>query len=319
MARMQLGMTLAIANPTSHSGKSVAGAESVRRFFETYTAATTGFELRFTAAAGDAERIAAEAEGYDTILVIGGDGVIHEAVNGLMTIEEARRPRLAIVPFGSGNDYARTLGLAANDPEKALSQLLTGSELSLDLGLVSSDAYPQSVYFTESLSFGLDAAIALDTTMRRAEGTRQQGEGLFLTSSLKLALRASKGYPCVAQIDGDKPMYLTSLIFAVLNGPTYGGGFRICPQANPRDGVLDVCYNVRHPWMPHLMFLLGLARFGLHARSRLVRLRTFSKAQIEFPEGAPCQVDGEELAGTRFSIEVVPKALRVVASRNHCW
>ena len=263
--------------------------------------------------------MAAEAGEYDTLLVIGGDGVIHEAVNGLMAIDAANRPRLAIVPFGSGNDFARTLGKAANNPERALSQILTGTEMTLDLGFVESDACEQGTYFTESLSFGLDAAIAIDTTRRRAEGTKQQGEGLFLTSSIKLAARASKGYPCVARIDDDDPIRLASLIFAVLNGPTYGGGFRICPQADPRDGLLDVCYNVRHPWMPHLMFLLGLARFGLHTHSRMVRLRTCREIRIEFPEGAPCQVDGEELAGTRFSIRVVPEALRVVVPNNHRW
>ena len=228
MARIQLGSTLAIANPASHSGKGAAGAEVVRRFFETYTSSTTSFELRHTTATGDAERMAAEAGEYDTLLVIGGDGVIHEAVNGLMAIDTTNRPRLAIVPFGSGNDFARTLGKAANNPERALSQILTGTEMTLDLGFVESDACEQGTYFTESLSFGLDAAIAIDTTRRRAEGTKQQGEGLFLTSSIKLAARASKGYPCVARIDDDDPIWLTSLIFAVLNGPTYGGGFRIC-------------------------------------------------------------------------------------------
>ena len=313
MARINLGKTLAIANPTSHSGKAAAGAEVVRGLLEVYSAATTEFEMRLTQAPGDAERIAAQAGEYDTVIVVGGDGVIHEAVNGLMAVPQDQRPCLAIVPMGSGNDFARTLGMVTNNPQRALEQILTGAMRTLDLGHVTSDACPEGTYFTESLSFGLDAAVAIDTTSRRAQGTRQEGSGLFVTSAIKLAVRASKGYPCVARINGEDPLDLTSLIFAVLNGPTYGGGFRICPGADPTDGQLDVCYNVRQPRLPRLMLLLGLARFGLHAHSPIVRMRTLREAQVTFAQGTPCQVDGEELAGREFSIRVEPRALQVVA------
>ena len=316
MPMNNLGSTLAIANPAAHSGRGAVGAEHVKRFFEICPSASTSFELQLTSAPGDARRIAAQASGFDTVIAVGGDGVIHEVVNGLMEIVPDQRPRLGIVPLGSGNDFARTLVLTPNDPNTALRMMLTGHEKALDLGHVTSDARPEGVYFTESLSFGLDAAIALDTTKRRAEGTRQEGEGLFLTSSIKLALRASKGYPCVARIDGGEPLELTALIFAVLNGPTYGGGFRICPQADPCDGRLDLCYNVRKPWMPHLMFLLALARFGRHTRSSYVRLRKLHEAHVEYAGEVPCQVDGEEFAGTSFSIAVVPDAIRVIVPRE---
>lgn len=312
MARINLGKTLAIANPTSHSGKAAAGAEVVRGLLEVYSAAITGFEMRLTQASGDAERIAAQAEEYDTVIVVGGDGVIHEAVNGLMAVPQDQRPRLAIVPMGSGNDFARTLGMVANNPQRALEQILTGTVHTLDLGHVTSDACPEGTYFTESLSFGLDAAVAIDTTNRRAQGTRQEGSGLFVTSAIKLAARASKGYPCVARINGEGPLDLTSLIFAVLNGPTYGGGFRICPGADPTDGLLDVCYNVRQPRLPRLMLLLGLARFGLHTHSPIVRMRTLRDAQVTFAQDTPCQVDGEKLGGREFCIRVEPRVLQVV-------
>ena len=111
-------------------------------------------------------------------------------------------------------------------------------------------------------------------------------------------------------------MSLTSLIFAVLNGPTYGGGFRICPAADPCDGLLDVCYNVGHPNLLHLLFLLGLARFGKHTKSRVARLRTMRTVQIDFFDDVPCQVDGEELKGRSFHVQVVPGAVRVVVPRS---
>ena len=95
-------------------------------------------------------------------------------------------------------------------------------------------------------------------------------------------------------------------------GPTYGGGFRICPDADPGDGLLDVCYNVRKPLLPHLLALFGLARSGRHARSSVVSLRRIRHAVLDFAEEPPCQVDGERLQGTHFEIDVIPRALRVV-------
>lgn len=315
----RLGRTLVIVNPVAHSGRGKAAADLVMRFFSVYEGATNGFEMLMTEASGDAVGMAAAAGEYDSVIALGGDGVIHEVLNGLMAIDVARRPRLGVIPMGSGNDYARTLGMRANDPNEALAQLLGGKERILDVGFATSDACAEGVYFTESLSFGLDAAIALDTTVRRGQGTRQHGEGLFVTSAIALAAKARSGYPCRAVIDGESPLELTSLIFATLNGPTYGGGFRICPDADPCDGRLDVCYNLRQPWVAHLMLLLGLARFGWHTRSSLVRLRRFSEAEVEFFDETPCQVDGEELQGRRFAIRVVPAALRVLVAPRFRW
>ena len=316
----RLGHTLVIANPASHSGKGAAGAETVRRFLDIYESATSGYDLKLTEHSCDAQRMAQDASAYDTVIVLGGDGVIHEAVNGLMTIDAAQRPRMGVIPLGSGNDYARTQGLTLNNPDRSLAELLAGTERSFDVGYVSSDACPEGAYFAETLSFGLDAAIALDTTTRRAEGTKQEGAGLFATSSIKLFSRAQAGHPCVVRFDDEEPISLSSLIFAVQNGPTYGGGFRICPKADPTDGLLDVCYNVRHPWVPVLLVLLGMARFGLHTGSRAVRLRTARHIDIEFTEGEPpCQVDGEELRGSRFSVEVEHNARRVIVPPANRW
>ena len=322
MSRAHLGKTLVIANPASHSGRGAEGAERVRRLLAAYGSVTSGFEVRLTEAPGDAQRFAAEARGYDTVLAVGGDGVIHEVVCGLMALPTGARPRLGIVPLGSGNDFARTLGMTPGNVDTALRELLLSGVRTMDVGRVASDACPEGTYFMETLSFGLDAAIAIDTTVRRAQGTRQQGAGLFLTSSLKMFSRARTPYACTLRLDGGEPFELRSLILAVQNGPTYGGGFRICPAAVPADGLLDVCYNVRHPWVPHLLLLLGLARFGRHTGSSAVRFERVQHLEADFSaayEPCPCQVDGEELAGTRFEAEVVPQALRVLVPASCRW
>lgn len=324
MPTNNLGRTLVIANPASHSGKGAAAAERVRRFFESYDSVTDAFDIELTRAPLDAVDIAAAAGGMDTVIALGGDGLIHEVVNGLMAIDERDRPRLGIIPMGSGNDFARTLGCTFNHPEAALEEMLSGRPCSFDLGLVTSDQQPHGplanspgTYFMETLSFGIDAAIAIDTIDRRAAGTSQEGSALFATSSVKIVAAGSAGYPSHVSIDGEEPIDLTTLVFAVQNGPTYGGGFRICPEADPTDGTLNLCYNVKKPFVLHLLVLLGLARFGKHVRSSAVRLRTASTVTLDFPERAvPCQVDGEPLEGAHFEVSVVPHALEVIVPQG---
>lgn len=306
MAHSPLGRTLLIANPAAHSGKGAAGADFARHFLGSFSSATRGYEIRLTEGPGDATEIAAEADGFDTVLALGGDGVIHEVVNGLMRRPLVRRAQLGVIPLGSGNDYARTLGMVKNDVEGAFAQLVRGSARSMEVGCVN------GVHFMQTLSFGLDAAIAIDTTARRAANTSQEGEALFITSGLKILSRARDGFPCTARFDDEKPVDLKTLIFAVQVGPSYGGGFMICPDADPTDGLLDVCYNVRKPMLPHLLALFGLARSGRHARSRVVNLRRIQHAVLDFEKEPPCQVDGEKLDGTHFEIDVVPHALRVI-------
>ena len=306
MADSPLGRTLLIANPAAHSGKGAAGADFARRFLGSYSSATRGYEVRLTEGPGDAVGIAADATGFDTVLALGGDGVIHEVVNGLMELPEPSRPQLGVIPLGSGNDFARTIDMPRNDVEGAFARLVRGRVREMEVGRVN------GVHFMETLSFGLDAAIAIDTTARRAADTSQEGEALFVTSGLKVFSRAHGGFPCVARFDDDEPVELSTLIFAVQVGPSYGGGFLVCPDADPCDGLLDVCYNVRKPLIPHLLALFGLARSGRHARSNVVRLRRFRHASVDFANEPPCQVDGEQLTGTRFEIDVIPRALRVV-------
>ncbi len=309
MTGSQLGKTLVVANPAAHSGDGEKAADFTELFFKSYVGATAGFEVVRTASAGDAVGISSGSAGFDTVVALGGDGVIHEVVCGLMTIPRSSRPRLGVIPMGSGNDYARTLGMPRNDVGEALSQLVRGNASPCDIGKVN------STYFMQTLSFGLDAAIALDTTAKRDEGTSQKGEELFVRSALRILSQASEGFPCKASFDGKEPIDLSSIIFAFQVGPTYGGGFRICPKADPTDGLLDVCHNVSLPSTPRLLMLLGLARFGGHTASRAIKSSRICKATLEFEKEPPCQVDGEPLRGSEFDIEVVPGALEVIFPR----
>ena len=133
-----------------------------------------------------------------------------------------------------------------------------------------------------------------------------------MTSGLRLLLRSRGGWSYRAVVDGEE-MSGTSVIFAVQNGPTYGGGFRISPAASPVDGLLDVCFSTKAPSIPRSLALFGLARFGGHVGSRIMRSLTARRISVDFDaDEVPCQVDGERLEGSSFEIEVVPAAIEVV-------
>ena len=311
------GRTLVIANPVAQSGQGARGAREIEEALAAGDAPASSYDVRLTEGPGHAEKLATEAQPYDTVLVLGGDGVVHEAANGLMRLDAPVRPRFGVVPLGSGNDFARTAGIAArNRPVRALRELAQGVERTFDLGWVASDAAPTGTWFVETLSFGLDAAVALGSmeTRRRsgAHGTR-----LFGALGLDVFARNRDPYAYQATLwDSAGATYAIEgreLVFAVQVGPTYGGGFRICPQASPADGLLDLCRSVAVPSVPRTLALFMRARLGLHTGSSAVEFRTFERMELRFCDREPpCQVDGEELRGMRFEIRSAPGALRVL-------
>ncbi|MBY4798214.1 diacylglycerol kinase family lipid kinase [Collinsella sp. AGMB00827] len=308
MTNSPLGRTLVIANPAAGCGEGERARVFAERFLASFSSATEGYEILSTEGPGDARglaRMAGEA-GFSSVIALGGDGVIHEVVNGLMALRQSIRPALGIIPMGSGNDYARTIGMAKNHAEDALAQLVQGQIVNFEVGQVN------DVYFMQTLSFGLDAAVAIDTIRRREKNTSLRGESLYVTSALKLFPHARRGWPCRAHIDGGHELILPTIIFTVQIGPTYGGGFQVCPAANPCDGVFDLCYNISRPALPHLAALLGMVRAGTHTRSRVLRLRQAKTIELAFETPVPAQVDGEELEGQHFDIQVIPQALRVI-------
>lgn len=299
-----LGHTLVIANPASQSGAGAEGAEFVRRTLAAYESATDGFDVRLTSGPKAAIDMAAAASSFDTVLALGGDGVIHEVVNGLMKIDGDHRPRLGVIPLGSGNDYARTLGMVPNDPDKSLAQILRGTTRRVDLGLVN------GTYFDETLSFGVDAAIAIDTMERRL-ATGAHGTRLFAASGIDVIRREMRRWPFRATIDGE-PIEGSSVIFTIQVGPTYGGGFRICPDAVCDDGLLNICYSEGSPSTIEALGILARACVALHTGSRYLRFRTASSIVIDFDGEPPCQTDGERCEGSHFEISCTHRAIEVI-------
>lgn len=265
---------------------------------------------------GHAKELAAQAQGYRTVIALGGDGVIHEVVNGLMTQEEGTRPALAVLPVGSGNDFAQTLGID-DFSGKDFGALLTCELQRQDIGRIrswspaSGSGEATVEYFDQTLSIGIDAAIGLGTTELRKK-TGLTGAPLYTLSGLEQFGLRYRNYPMTVSFDGAPAERVRAIIMAIQLGPTYGSGYRICPDADPCDGILDVCYACgpvpRAVALP--MFLS--AKDGHHTKLPPVRMRRCRHAELTFEEpDYPIQADGEPIVASRIEVDILPAALEV--------
>ena len=298
-----LGNVLLIGNPAAQSGN---GARAIERALPLLRQALGDDRVVLARTVGPrhATDLAKRAEGADTVIALGGDGVIHEVANGLMQRDSFNRPALGVVPVGSGNDFARSLGMSFK-VEQACDQILRGQPSPIDVG------HANGQWYVETLSFGLDAAIALDTMERRKKSGRS-GTALYMESGFDQLLNHLDSYGYTASFDGSEPVSGQSITFAVQNGPYYGGGFKICPDARLDDGVLDLC--IAHPpvGVAKAVYLFLRAKNGGHVGFKNIQSLRCTTAHIEFEQAPPAQIDGEKIEGRTFDIRLDPASLRVV-------
>ena len=239
----------------------------------------------------------------DLIICLSGDGSIHDLAQTLVRRSSEKRPTLASIPAGSGNDYARTLGLPL-DPLKAAALLPECQPLKADVGRVN------STYFLETLSFGVDAAVALGTEELRLT-TKTRGTLLYAHAAINAILREFSSHQVTVKM-AEGEFTLNTLILAVQNGPTYGGGFMVAPHASIVDGMLDM-YLASGIRKPTALYYLSQMKGGKHERLKGFSYYRTAQVELEFTEPLPAQCDGERLEGVSFSVSVVPAALEVLA------
>lgn len=304
------GKTLVIVNPTARSGKATqvaAQTASALNHIKTKSpVALSDYTFHYTVKAKEAESITTiEGPNFDTILVIGGDGALHEVTNGLMHLPRANRPRLALIPCGNGDDFARTIGMN-RDIKKSIQQLT-----SLTLTPKYTDVVrANSEWYLETLSFGVDAAIALGTQELR-KTTKRTGTSLYIQCGIDQLRKHRIPRQCTLQLDNNAPQELTCYLLAVQNGVSYGGGFRVCPQAKLNDGLLDICYVT-----PPLSFMAATKLFmkakdGHHTTDPHIHFEQASRITLSFAKPLPAQIDGEHFEDTQAIIEVFPSELEV--------
>jgi diacylglycerol kinase (ATP) len=234
------------------------------------------------------------ADGVQTLVVIGGDGMVHLAVQALA----GSTTRLGLVPAGTGNDVARNLDLPRKDPLAATDVVIRGRERSIDLARIGAR------YFVTVLAAGFDAIV----NERANQMTWPRGQMRYNLAALA-ELRTFAPIPYVLEVDGAVHRFEASTV-AVGNGPSFGGGLRIAEGALLDDALLDVV--VIAP-MSRREFLRTYPKLfkGTHVHHPKYTHYLARTVTVAAP-GVLAYADGERIAALPLTVEVVPRALRVL-------
>ena len=284
-----------------------ARGEKARHFRHQLDAIGSQCALKATTAPADARRLATEAvaDGFELVVAAGGDGTVNEVLNGLGDAPDGfTRARLGVLPLGTVNVFARELKIPLRI-ERAWEVLQRGREIRIDLPRVdfSADGTPQKKYFAQLAGAGLDArAIELvDWSLKK-----QTGPLAYVFAGLK-ALREPRP-KIIARAGGQS---FTGELVLIGNGRFYGGPFGIFPQADLRNGSLDVCVFPRVTWWTLLRCLPGLL-----GRRRLPEsiARRFCAGGFELAAetATAFELDGEWAGHLPATFSVEHERLRVI-------
>ncbi len=253
---------------------------------------------------GDGKKLAIRAarEGFDPVVAVGGDGTVNEVINGLMTLE--KRPRLGILPFGTGNDLARTLALL-EDPDEALETLFAGREVPLDVFTVEQGGDVR--YGVNAAAGGFSGTVGEVLTQ---EFKKQWGPLAYLLGAVK-ALPDLEAYETYLTLD-DEEMRVSAYNLFVANGRTVAGGKSVAPSAFLDDGLLDVVV-IRAGSAVEMAALASRFAAGQHMGSRLIDHYRVQSVSIRSTPGLHFNVDGELLGEEPITFRVVPHALTTFA------
>ena len=297
-----------IVNPTAGSGDGASFARTLRRRLDALEIAC---DICLAQSEEDTVLLAStRAADARCLVAVGGDGTVHRV--GLGLIESGARVDFAVLPLGTGNDYAKALGLPL-DFERALEKLLTAQPIAVDYGKVrwreaKAPTWSESI-FLNVLGVGLDAVVA------RRVSRRTWLPGVVRYAAAGVMALPGWGGPAVevGAADEEGPLFRDELLLmSVGNGATSGGGFHLTPDARIDDGVLDVCL-VRHVSFLRALQLLPFAIIGQHTSAREVTMVRKRRLSVRSSAPVPVHADGEVVSSgaVEIEIEVVPSGLVV--------
>ena len=296
-----------ILNPIADMGRAWKVANDLRPIVAEYGDA----DWSGTVYPGHATELAHQAalDGYDMVIALGGDGTVHEVVNGLMQVPAEKRPILGVVPVGSGNDFAHSIHVPMK-ADHALAHALKGQPSSVDIGLMM-DEHGRREYFDNTVGIGFDAVV----TIRSHKLPLVRGFLMYLTAVIQTIILNHD--PAHMQIETDTEKWEQgTIMLTVCNGPREGGGFMVAPDAKNDDGILHYA-TVTQCSRATMLRLVPEVMNGTHGRFKEVKLGTCRKFSLTSDKPVYIHADGEiytsfgsNLRGLTF--EILPGALQVV-------
>ena len=288
---------LFIINPAAGQGKTAGLFSTLKSRLEKQGA---NFDFRITRVPGDAIGFAREGAewGFTHIISVGGDGTSHEVVKGLMGTSAI----FGTIPSGSGNDFPKAAGVPL-DPMQALDTLFSGGIRSVDVGKLGDK------YFINGLGIGLDGAVS--HRFKKLKFFR--GQLGYVLGAVQEAM-TFEGFVTGVKI-GDWEYSGRLLLAGASNGMFQGGKFKLAPEADVGDGLLD--FHIIKD-MKSLQRLIKIPKVlsGTHAGLEEVELRRGPEMEITVERALPAHMDGEPfyLRPGTHKISILPGALKVMTA-----
>ncbi|WP_225419734.1 diacylglycerol/lipid kinase family protein [Levilactobacillus cerevisiae] len=237
------------------------------------------------------------------VLAVGGDGTLHEAINGLTQQPREYPIPVSYIPIGSGNDFARGAGMALKW-EDAFDQVIQCTHATnYDIGTYDETIKHERGVFTNNLGIGFDAAIISQANQSRAKvwlNKHHMGSLSYLASALNVYYNQS-GFTLTVHVGNQRDIYPNAFLVTTTNHPYFGGGVGIAPGATVTDHQLHLVV-IEKPNFFKLMWLALRLVFKRHLTSKAVHYYQVSKVHLTVPAIEYGQLDGEEMGGRFFDV-----------------
>jgi diacylglycerol kinase (ATP) len=281
-----------LVNPTAGKGRHREAAEAVCRRLGEDGSQVTRLQGRDGAEAADLARQAVD-DGVDTLVVMGGDGMVHIAIQSVAYSSVV----LGVIPTGTGNDAARYLGIPRGQPLSAADVVMHGATRTIDL------AKAGPTYFATVLATGFDSIVN-----ERANTMRWPRGQLRYSLATLAELRVFK--PLTYRVDLDDDRWSgEAMLVAVGNGPSYGGGLRICEGADMADGLLDVVV-IKPVSRAGLVRVYPRLFRGTHVTHPAYEAHRAKRVSVAAPR-VVAYADGERIGPLPLTVDAAPAALDV--------
>jgi YegS/Rv2252/BmrU family lipid kinase len=301
-----MAKTTVILNPVAGRG---AGARLSSRIDALLCDLGLDFELVNTQAPGHATALAEEAalQGQDLVVAVGGDGTANEVLNGLVRANsDANGTALAILPVGTGNDFAFGAGVPL-ELEKACQAVARARARCIDVGRVVADN-EDTLYFGNGVGIGFDAVVNKESRKLK----RLRGFTLYLVAVFRTLAFYYEAPETRLMVD-EREIAQPSLMISVMNGYRFGGGFHITPGSQMDDGLFDVCLTPKISRPEMVAFVPRFMR-GSHITDARITMLQGRKVVVTSASPWIGHVDGEiyGVGASHFEIELLPQRLSLI-------
>jgi len=266
-------------------------------------------EVRVTRHAGEAETLARKAirAGCDYLIAAGGDGTLNEVINGIATPSPPSGVCVGIVPLGTANDFARSMGLMG-DIDATIDILRTKTTARIDLVSMNSE---RTRYFVNTSAGGFSGIVdeKLTPEIKLAWGP------LAYLRSAAAALPELHAYRTTVTFDDAESLVTDVYNVIVANGQFVAGGLPIAPQADPSDGLLDAVLIPKRP-AAEMALLAAEMLLGKHLTSDGVIFRRAKKISVQSQPGMWFNADGELVGNEPIIFQILPRALDFVINKR---